>query len=651
MDKKAKQVSHKQVCITGGFWQKYLELVRDAVIPYQWEALNDRIPDAEKSYAIENYKIAAGEKEGKFGGRVFQDSDLAKWLEAVSYRLALYPDKDLENTVDNLINLIGRAQQDDGYLNTYFIVKDPEARWTNLKEQHELYCAGHLIEAAVEYFIATGKNNLINIVDKLIDHIGNRFGTGPGQFRGYPGHQEIELALVKLYRVTGNKKYIDLSTYFINERGQKPNYLLHETEINPRKQRTDFWELYGYEYGQSHLPVREQTEAVGHSVRAGYMYAAMADLAYENQDESLVTACKALWENIAEKRSYVNGAVGSEKYGESFTFDYDLPNDTIYGETCAAIALGLFSYRMLFLDMNARYADMLENVLYNSIISGISLDGTRFFYVNPLEVWPQANNHRNDLTHGKVERQKWFGCACCPPNIARTIMSFGRNLYTTDDTTLYVHLYANSETDLTMRDTQVTIRQETDYPWNGEITLGVEPEAPAAFVLAARIPGWCTSAPSLTVNGEALDLTANLSGGYVYIDREWENGDKIQLSLPMETRLVRSHPAVRENIGKACVFRGPILYCIEEEDNGENLHTVYLPPNPSFSAEMQPDLLGGVVTLAADALQLDAGEWTAGLYQTDTPSKLVPCKLRFIPYYVWCNRTPGEMYVWLKERG
>ncbi len=394
----------------------------------------------------------------------------------------------------------------------------------------------------------------------------------------------------------------------------------------------------------------EQTKAVGHAVRAGYMYSAMADIAFETQDESLVEACKTLWTGIEGKRSYVSGAVGGEDYGEAFTFDYDLPNDTIYGETCAAIALAFFSHRMLLLEMDARYSDMLERVLFNSIISGISLDGTRFFYVNPMEVWPQACETRRDMRHVKTVRQKWYGCACCPPNIARTLMSLGRYVYTQDDSTVYAHLYASSETMIDVAGVAVCITQETDYPWDGEVSFTVQPESDSRFTMALRIPGWCSGAPSLSVNGEELDLAEVTSKGYAYIDRLWRSGDEIRLRLPMDVRVVRANPAVRENIGKACVFRGPLLYCIEEVDNGKNLHNVFLPAETVFTERKESELLGGVVTLQSEGFQVDTASWAESLYNSNTRSRFVPRQLEFVPYYSWCNRTPGEMYVWLNER-
>ncbi len=359
------------------FWKRYIDVVRHEVVPYQWEALHDRIPDAEPSHAIENFRIAAGESDGEFYGMVFQDSDVAKWLEAVAYLLEAERDRDLEKLADDVIELLGRAQQPDGYLNTYYTVKEPGKRWTNLRDNHELYCAGHLIEAAVAYFRATGKRRFLDIMCKYADYIGTVFGRGEGQILGYDGHQEIELALLKLYEVTGNKNYLKLSQYFIDQRGQQPHYFDREKEA--RGETGAFWYDGGYRYHQAHIPVREQKQAVGHAVRALYMYTAMAGLVAKTGDESLKQACQTLWENVTKRQMYITGGVGSSAFGESFTFDFDLPNDTVYAETCASIALVFWARRMLELEMDGKYADVMERALYNGTISGMDLDGKRFF--------------------------------------------------------------------------------------------------------------------------------------------------------------------------------------------------------------------------------------------------------------------------------
>jgi len=401
MESKLDPLLIKNVRVKDEFWAKRLQQVREVLIPYQWEALNDRIPAVEPSHAIENFRIAAGEKEGEFYGWVFQDSDVAKWLEVVGYCLMNHSDQELERLADDVVELMANAQQPDGYLNTYFTIKEPAGRWTNLRGNHEMYCAGHMIEAAVAYYEATGKRKLLDVVCRLADHIDAAFGPEPGKRRGYPGHEEIELALVKLYRATGEERYLRLSKYFIDERGQEPHY--YDIEAKARGDNTPGGK-YDKAYSQAHLPVRKQTTAVGHAVRAMYLYSGMAAVAAETNDETLVTACKRLWNNLTKRQMYITGGIGSAVQGEAFTFDYDLPNDTAYTETCAAIGLVFWAHRMLHLDTDGEYADVMERALYNGALSGISLDGKKYFYVNPLEVWPEACEKRQDQKHVDTPR-------------------------------------------------------------------------------------------------------------------------------------------------------------------------------------------------------------------------------------------------------
>jgi len=382
-----KPLQPSQVRIEDPLWSRVEHLVREVVIPYQYEALHDRIPNVEPSYAIRNFRIAAGLEEGEFGGMVFQDSDVAKWLEAVGYSLMAHPDPELEWRADEVIDLVAMAQHPDGYLNTYFTVKEPGKRWTNLLDCHELYCAGHMIEAAVAYYLATGKRKLLEVVCKFVDHIDTVFGDGEGKLPGYDGHQEIELALVKLYGVTGDEKHLRLAKYFIDKRGTEPHFFLQEWE---RRGGISHWgkvkRPVNLEYHQAHKPVRDQDVAVGHAVRAVYMYTAMADLARLTRDESLLAACDKLWNNIVTRQMYITGGIGSTHHGEAFTFDYDLPNDTVYAETCASIGLIFFASRMLQLRARGEYADVMERALYNTVLAGMAQDGRHYFYVNPLEV-------------------------------------------------------------------------------------------------------------------------------------------------------------------------------------------------------------------------------------------------------------------------
>lgn len=639
--------------IKDNFWSKYDALVRDVVIPYQRDALNDRVADADPSAAIRNFRIAAGEEEGEFYGMVFQDSDVAKWLEAVAYSLENHPDPELEKEADEVIDLIGRAQQPDGYLNTFYIINGLENRWTNLHECHELYCAGHMIEAAVAYYEATGKRKFLDIVCKFADHIDSVFGPEDGKLKGYPGHQEIELALVKLFRVTKDKKYLNLAKFFLDERGKDPYYFDIEWE---KRGKTSHWTggkgaapSKSKEYNQAHLPVREQTEAVGHAVRAVYMYTAMADVAMETGDEELLEACRRLWNNIVYKRMYITGAIGSQVHGEAFSFDYDLPNDTVYAETCAAIGLVFFASRMLEAEPKGQYADVMERALYNGVISGMSLDGKSFFYVNPLEVNPEACEKNGNFRHVKPVRQKWFGCACCPPNVARLLASLGHYIYGIKDNTVYTHLYIGSNTEVDIDGTKVNISQETNYPWDGKVSITINLDGAKEFGLGLRIPGWCNEA-KLSVNGQELDLASVTVDGYAIIKRKWQNGDRIELDLPMEPVRVRSNPLVRANIGKVAIQNGPIVYCLEEVDNGPNLHTVVLPKDSELEVSFREDLLGGVNIITTQGEKAKVETWGLELYKANASFEYQPAKLTFVPYYAWVNRQPGEMTVWIRER-
>ncbi len=652
--RKVNPISYKNVSISDSFWTKYRNLVRDEVIPYQWDALNDRIEGAAPSRAIRNFRIAAGEEDGEFYGYIFQDSDVAKWLEAVAYSLASSPDPELERLADETIELLGRAQQPDGYLNTYFTIKHPDRRWENERDNHETYCAGHLIEAAVAYYETTGKTQLLNIVCKLADHIDSVYGEEEGKLRGYPGHQEIELALMRLYEVTGEERYADLSRFFINERGREPHFFKEEAERRAERHGREsllaegYYNLYkhNYEYNQSHLPVREQGHAVGHAVRAVYMYAGMADVAAKTGDVALLEACRRLWDNVTQRQMYITGGIGSNHDGEAFSFDYDLPNDTAYTETCAAIGLVFWAHRMLHLDPDGKYADVIERALYNGTISGMSLDGKSFFYVNPLEVWPEACK-RPDKMHVEKVRQKWFGCACCPPNLARMIASLGKYIYSQDESTVHVHQYIGSETTVGLTGQQVRLSLESNYPWDGQIKLTVTPEHKGEFSVAVRIPGWCEGA-SVFVNGQKVSADDRPRKGYLKLTREWNAGDVISLDFPMPVERIYANPNVRTNTGKVAIQRGPIVYCLEQADNGEILPDISLPENAELSARFEPDRLGGVTVVTAEAIRGDSTGWDTKLYGKKKRSKHA-APIQAIPYFAWANRGEGEMLVWIRE--
>jgi DUF1680 family protein len=653
-------ISLKQVRIDDAFWTPYVERVRQVVIPYQWEALNDRVPGAEPSHALRNFRIAAGLESGSFGGFVFQDSDVYKWLEAVGYALATRPDPELERKADEAIDLIAAAQQPDGYLNTYFTIREPGKRWTNLTDCHELYCAGHLIEAAVAYHRATGKRKLLDVACRFADHIDATFGPNPGQIRGYDGHQEIELALVKLYEATGEERYLRLAAFFIDERGREPFFFREEWE---KRGRTSHWRAGpsgppDLVYHQSHRPVREQTEAVGHAVRAVYMYTAMADLARRLGDESLQSACRTLWRSIVSRRMYITGGIGSTAHGEAFTFDYDLPNDTVYSETCASIGLVFFAQRMLQIEPVREYADIMERALYNAVIAGMSLDGKRYFYVNPLEVWPEASERNPSRAHVKPVRQPWYGCACCPPNLARLIASLGSYIYTVSpaDDTIYAHLYIGGEAEIPLSGGPVTLRMVSGLPWDGNVRLTVHPaenrERP--FTLALRLPEWCdVAAASLRAGGERLAIEPLLRNGYIRVHRTWRPGDTVELELPMPVRLMEARPEVRANAGKVAITRGPLVYCLEETDNGRPLSAIAIPRDAALVPRRDPEALNGVTFLEGPGYVTGTEGWNGDLLYRPVDAAAArldrkPVTVRAVPYALWGNREPGEMTVWIR---
>ena len=630
--------------VTDQFYSRLRNLVREQVIPYQWEALNDRVEDAEPSGCIRNLKAAAGKTGEKHYGYVFQDSDLYKWMEAAAFSLMWSPDEKLEQELEEAVALLAAAQQEDGYLDTYYILGDISRRWTNLKDHHELYCAGHMIEAAVAHFRATGRTTFLEVAEKLAAHICTVFGPEENKIHGYPGHEEVELGLVKLYEVTGKQQYLDLASYFLSQRGKEPLYFKEETE---REGNRDYWKdgVLQYAYYQAHKPLLEQERPVGHAVRANYLYAGAAAAARCNGDDVLYDHLRHLWKEMTEKQMYLTGQVGSSEYGEAFTFPYDLPNDTAYAETCAGLALAFFANQMLKIERQGEYADVMERVLYNGAISGMDLTGTAFFYVNPLEVVPEASKLDQRKTHVQPVRQKWFGCACCPPNLARTVASITDYAVHQTETEVFQHLYLAGEYDCTLAGVPVHVTINGNYPWDGKLSFAVSPESPAAFTYGLRIPGWCEEEYILRVNGEVVEQQPE--NGYVLLTREWQAGDEISLSLPMRAKRIWANQNVREDAGKVAVQRGPIVYCLEEADNGAELHRILLPRDSSFTEESRPDLLGGVMTLSCTA-KIEDGE-AEQLYTTRPPEAKETKELVWIPYYAWANRGEGEMTVWVRD--
>lgn len=626
------------------FWNRYCGLIKNVVLPYQWDAINDRIEGAEPSHSLENFRIAAGESHGEFKGAVFQDTDVAKWLEAVAYTLATDRDLELEKTADEVIDLIGRAQCEDGYINTYYTIREPENRWTNLKSNHELYTAGHLLEAAVAYFEATGKRKFLEIMMRFADLICKVFGPGENQLHGYPGHQEIELALVKLYKVTGEKKYLDMAKYFIDTRGVGENYFLREIE---KKEGKDSEEAKNYDtrYAQSHLPVREQETAEGHAVRFTYMCCAMADIAEETDDEELLTACKKLWNNAVEKRMYLTGSIGSSGILERFTTDYDLPNDCNYSESCASIGLALFGLRMARITKDASYLDTVERALYNTVLSGIAMDGKSFFYVNPLEVWPDNCMEFTSKEHVKAVRQKWFGVACCPPNIARTLASLGQYIYSVGEDALFVNLFVANETEFPLGGRKVQISLDTKFPVENKLSLRVKAESGNPFTLAVRVPEYAKNY-KVFLNGKQVE--GKVQDGFFYLTDTFEN-DILEISFDAPARIVRANPQVRADEGKLAIMRGPLVYCLEEQDNGKNLASLFLRGDAVLEEQYDKELFGGTVVITTKAKRISQDAWQDGRLYAERPVTLEDTQIKAIPYCFWDNRTPGEMIVWLKE--
>ena len=638
MSKIQKQVKQTVYTSEDGFIHKFQKLIKEVAIPYQYSVLNDNAEGNKiKSHVVKNFINAASVLEGKgegdgFYGAVFQDSDGAKWLEAVAYSLVIFPDEDLEKKADEFIDIIVAAQDKNGYLNTYYTIKDQDKRWTNLLEGHELYCSGHMLEAACAYYEATGKRTLLDVMIKNVEYIYTTFmdESNPVKFNGIPGHPEIELALMKLYSLTGMKKALELAKHFIDKRGTDPHYF--ENEVKNRN-----WKVWGMdpvdtEYFQGNAPIKELNYATGHSVRAVYLYTGAAEVASQTGDKELVEACKRLWNNIIQKRMYITGGIGSTGNGEAFTVDYDLPSDTAYCETCASIGLIFFSSRMLEMEVNRKYADIMEKAFYNTVLAGMQEDGKRFFYVNPLEVIPGiagvAITHKHDLP----QRPTWYACACCPPNVCRLISSFGKYAYGENENTVYCHLYAAGTMNF---ENGAKIKCKTEYPYKFNIEYSVV-STPDNFKLAVRIPSW--SKEWKVKKNENKIEKVELESGYIYIPISKD--DVINIELDSNPYIVYPSAKIPDLSGQIAVCRGPIVYCAEGVDNKDEVIGLFITKYPT---EIKVNKFeNGIVTLVVPGFRQ---EDTQQLYLDEEPN-LLKENIIMRPYYSWANRGKTQMKVW-----
>ena len=623
-------LSLKNVQIEDEFWAPRREMIRTRTLRQQEQQLR------KPGHQFDALKLTW--TKGDPEPHIFWESDVAKWIEAASYCLEQTDDPELEASVDEAIELLAGAQQPDGYLNVYFTVVRPGERFTDLRDAHELYCAGHLIEAGVAHYQATGKTTLLEITRRYADLIDKVFGPGGQCEGGYDGHQEIELALVKLYQATGERRYLELSRRLIANRGQQPLYFDKETER--RGSGGYFSELFTEraqqvqrfrEYNQSHQPVTEQSEVVGHAVRAVYMYSAMTDLAAIYEDTDLAAACDRLWENLTNKKMYITGGIGTDHTIEGFGPNYDLPDEHGYAETCAAIGLVQWSQRMANTRRQGRYVDVLERALYNGVLSGASADGVHYFYGNPL------------ASNGTVHRHEWFGVACCPPNLARLLSELGSYAYSEGPNEARVNLYIAGTANFTLNNGKVKVTQETDYPRAGKVKIVISPDTQGdAFTFSVRIPVWSEKA-SLKLNGELLDISTDVQDGYLSLNRSWANGDTLELDLGLEPRRVYANPAVASAAGKTALHWGPLVFCLEGIDHDSPVRSLALPRNATLHA--QPDERSGTVTLNA---AVDAPIPVSELYTSAVPEKQAET-LTAVPYFSWANRGLSEMTVWIRE--
>jgi uncharacterized protein len=629
------------VSITDTFWTPRLEVNRT-------RTLDHVLQEIERTGGLRNFDIAAGKATGKFGGPFWADSDVYKWIEGASWTLARRPDPALDAKVDGIIARIAAAQQPDGYLDTFVQINVPDLRFKNFAFFHEDFSSGHLFEAAAAHHEATGKKSLLNVATRLADLFDREFGPGKKDY--ISGHEGIELALVKLYHATGERRYLDLARAMVDRRGQKPSIFEKQfRQLDPNR-TVDFlgkplrigeWyerfylkdpRTFDTRYAQDHLPAREQKEAVGHAVRAMFLYCAMADLVNETSDAGLWEASKALHDSVTLRRMYVTGGIGPSAHNEGFTADYDLPNENAYQETCASAAMVLWNHRLFNVTGDARYTDVMEQSLYNAVAAGVSLSGDLFCYATPL------------ASRGDFKRSPWFDVPCCPTTISRFLPSLGQYIYSRSSDGLWVNLFIASQATAPVGSGRVTLQQTTNYPWDGAVKIAVQPESAAEFTLHVRLPGWASN-PSIRVSGSPA--SPPVSRGYAAIRREWKTGDTVELSLPMDVQRLTAHPNVLQAQGKVALRRGPLVYAFEQADNQVSLDTAILPRAAALRTKFDPNLAGGVVTVTADGLVRKPSEWARTLYQPADSSAPAPVQLTAVPYAIWANRGLGAMVVWI----